>query len=825
MVESINFNDSNWDKVSIPHGLDLLPEEASGDRNYQGIAYYRKHFSIDSKHKGEKIILYFEAIMGKSKIWFNGKLVKEHFGGYLPVIVSIEKDINFDKENVLVVLADNSNDSTYPPGKPQQIMDFTYMGGIYRDCFLITHKKTYLTDANSENEIAGGGVVMWSSDVSREEATVHFKTHLRNETDESQKGVFKIILTDENGTKIASVKKDYSIPTNSTTYINVQIKVNQPQLWSPESPNLYWAYFTLTDRKGKVIDGYKKQIGIRSVEFKGKEGLFLNGEHYPYKLMGVNRHQDFAIIGNAMPNSLHYRDAQKLKEAGVRIVRSAHYPQDPAFMDACDRLGIFVIVATPGWQFWNNDPIFEKRVLSDIRNMIRRDRNHPCVFIWEPILNETHFPEQFAFNALETVKQEWPYTQVYSGIDPSSPGSKYFPLIYSAPNSTANGFYHLSTDSMEKMGKVYFTREWGDNVDDWSSNNSDSRVHRSWGEVPMLVQAQHYYDWFEPFLKAKDHHLGGTLWCGIDHFRGYHPQNFYGGLLDPYRQEKYAYRMFMSQRSIQTNPSIDASTGPMVFIAHELSPFSSPDVVVYSNCDEVRLTVFEGGKTYTYQRPKNVINGLCPIITFKNVYNFMQLKALARGNQRSKIYLLAEGLIDGKVVTTYKVRSALKPTRLRLRIDNEHPVIADGSDIAVVIAELVDDEGNIKRLNNDYVRFTIEGEGRLLNPEKDRLQKLDWGTAPILVQTTTVAGKIKIRVELEVTGISTAQPCEFEFSSMPSYQRFIAKESEIATANDQQNYSKNQKKISDKMKSELKKKLNEVYQQQTDFGDQSVTNQ
>ena len=119
------------------------------------------------------------------------------------------------------------------------------------------------------------------------------------------------------------------------------------------------------------------------------------------------------MIGNALPNSLHWRDAKKLRDAGLRVIRNAHYPQDPAFMDACDELGLFVIVNTPGWQFWNDDPIFGQRVYDDIRNMVRRDRNHASVWLWEPILNETWYPEDFARNVADILKEEYPYPYCY----------------------------------------------------------------------------------------------------------------------------------------------------------------------------------------------------------------------------------------------------------------------------------------------------------------------------------------------------------------------------------------------------------------------------
>ncbi|MDP4292655.1 MAG: glycoside hydrolase family 2 protein, partial [Bacteroidota bacterium] len=143
-AESIGFNDSKWGIVSTPHGLELLPKEASGSVNYQGPAWYRKHFKLGKEFEGKKVNLYFEAIMGKSKVWVNGVLVKEQFGGYLPLNIDITKYANLNGDNVVAVWADNSDDPTYPPGKPQSQLDFCYFGGIYRDVWLVSTNKVYI---------------------------------------------------------------------------------------------------------------------------------------------------------------------------------------------------------------------------------------------------------------------------------------------------------------------------------------------------------------------------------------------------------------------------------------------------------------------------------------------------------------------------------------------------------------------------------------------------------------------------------------------------------------------------------------------------------
>ena len=157
-AERTNFDDSKWTLVSLPNGIETLPIEASGCINYQGEVWYRKHFTPEEKWKGKRTFLHFEAIMGKSKVWINGTLVKEHFGGFLPVIADVTEYLNYGQDNIIAVWADNSDDPSYPPGKQQDMLDFTYFGGIYRDCWMIVHNDVFITDPNYENETASGGL-------------------------------------------------------------------------------------------------------------------------------------------------------------------------------------------------------------------------------------------------------------------------------------------------------------------------------------------------------------------------------------------------------------------------------------------------------------------------------------------------------------------------------------------------------------------------------------------------------------------------------------------------------------------------------------------
>ncbi|WP_195434543.1 glycoside hydrolase family 2 TIM barrel-domain containing protein [Parabacteroides merdae] len=828
-AETKEFNDKDWTVVSLPDGIEYLPTEASGCINYQGEVWYRKHFTPDAVLKGKKLFLHFEAIMGKSKVFVNGKLLTEHFGGYLPVIADVTDVLDWNGDNVIAVWADNSDDPSYPPGKAQDVLDYTYFGGIYRDCWLIAHNNVFITDPNYENEVAGGGLFVAFGKVSDALAEVQLKIHVRNATKNPFSGRVEYMLLQPDGTEVARLSDKIQVKAGRATTVSDRMPVKQPMLWTPSTPTLYNLLVRVLDKEGNVIDGYRRRIGIRSIEFKGKDGFYLNGRPYGKPLIGANRHQDFAVVGNAVANSIHWRDAKKLKDVGMEIIRNAHCPQDPAFMDACDELGLFVIVNTPGWQFWNDAPEFAQRVYSDIRNVVRRDRNHPSVWLWEPILNETWYPADFAKNTRDIVDAEYPYPYCYSGSDSEARGHENFPVYFAHPANMQDASKEIDPT------KTYFTREWGDNVDDWSSHNSPSRVARNWGEQPMRVQAQHYACPYYPvtsydvLYKQSPQHVGGCLWHSFDHQRGYHPDPFYGGLMDVFRQPKYSYYMFMAQRPAVKNDR-NAGSGPMVYIAHEMTPFSGKDVTVYSNCDEVRLTFNKGGKTYTYKKDKNRPGMPSPVITFPDVYDFMVDKAFSRTQKQDDVYLLAEGLIDGKVVATHKVVPARRPEKILLWMDNEGTDLkADGSDFVTVVAAVADKNGNIKRLNNYNIRFSIEGEGRLLggpgvlaNPVP-----VKWGTAPVLVQSTLKPGKIRITASVLFEGSQMPISGELEFESKPSvfplvYDAADAARIPLGSASAGQNTASktDAEREVERLRKELNTlKLKEVERQQSEFGE------
>ena len=800
------FDDSEWETVCAPHTVQLVPAEASGGRNYQGVCWYRKHFTMPNDMAGKQALVHFEAIMGKQWVYVNGRLVKEHFGGYLPITIDLSaQGVKAGDKCVIAVKADNSDDKSYPPGKKQSQLDFAYHGGMYRDVWLIGKSPIAITDAIERGQVAGGGVFLHYDRISNKSADVFLDIEI-----EGQGRATVVARIMDANDKLIKILKQSKALSNHTLF-KLHTSLNSPHLWSPEDPYLYTVEIQVMDGK-KSVDGGIVRMGIRKAEFRGKDGFWLNGKPY-HQLVGANRHQDFAYVGNALPNSQQWRDAKRLKDVGYTIVRAAHYPQDPSFMDACDELGLYVIVPTPGWQYWNKDPKWGEMVHQNTRDIIRRDRNHACVLMWEPILNETRYPEEFALQALQITREEFPWPgRPVAAADLNSEGVKdNYDVLYDWADNIANGKY-------DDIDKCIFTREWGEYVDDWYAHNALNRAARGWGEHAQLTQALSLVDTYGMMFRGQRQFIGGCQWHPFDHQRGYHPDAYLGGLYDAFRQKKYAAEAIRLQSTKPTTP-----TNPSLFIAHEMTQSSPADVTIFSNCDSVRLTALNGFAVETLpvvHNPEGVPNA--PVV-FKGFWNFWQARNLSYTQRNwQAVKLVAEGIVDGKVVCREEKMPSRRSTKLRLYADDMgHPLVADGSDFIVVVAEVTDDNGNVRRYAREHVTFTVDGEGTIIgdaailaNP-----REVEWGSAPVLVRSTHKAGKIRIIARPAFEGIHapTADTLTIESipPTLPQYYSEASPLAPISTSGLNSHKTPSRNTMTD---AERKRMLEEVERQQQDFG-------
>lgn len=674
--------------------------EASGCVNRQCRVAYVKRFAWHRTAPDRRVFLHFEAVMGKSEFFVNGQKATEHFGGWLPIHFEITGLVK-DGENEIRVECDNSDDPSYPPGKPQRELDFCYFGGIYRDAWLVE------TGAAAIAEPSSGGV------------------HV--ETVRSGDGLWSVTVSA--GIDTVSVRDASTRVFFEGREVGHDFTVDSPAEWTPDAPNLHFLDVRLY-AGGRETDAVRVRFGFRGVSISSS-GLVLNGKPWR-KLVGVNRHQDFAWLGNALSNSLHWRDAKKYRDAGFTIIRNAHYPQDPAFMDACDELGLFVIENTPGWQFWNDaDPHFAERVYDDIRHVVRRDVSRPSVLFWEPILNETRYPADFASRALGIVREET-RGRGLCACDSWSEGAEGYDIIYFNPT--------VPIRFALKPSQARFVREWGDCVDDWDAQNSPSRVACEWGEGPMIVQAEHYLHGtggrmcLDALLSSPPDMIGGCIWHGADHARGYHPENFLGGIITYDRRPKYSYYALKCALAEK----------PCLFVANALAPYSPQPVTIYANRRyraEWLGEPFEGGMAHDTARINHLNN--------EAVYG--------EGVPMEELVLAVETEDGNKS----QWRWARRLARIDLELDTGGLEIAgDGDDMVVAVATLADATGTPRRYSIEEVIFEAEGCD-IIGPARQRTR---FGEVSVVLRTHGASSPVRLVARLARRGLYTAISTELRFT-------------------------------------------------------------
>ncbi len=729
-----------WEDVNLPHTVRLEPLNASGGRNYQGLCWYRRSFASDRTWKARRVHLVFQAAMQVADVWLNGHHLMTHYGGYLPFTVDITEHLaeGPQGENILTLRLNNADNPEVPPGKPQSDLDFVYFGGLYRGVTLEVLHPIHISDPILADRTAGGGVFVTTPSVSTEAATVSVQTDLQNEASSRYRVTVRQELLDGQS-HIVAMSEQSELAEVGITRFTQQMQVREPRLWHPEEPNLYVLHTTVL-ADGAIVDDQYTRIGIRTVQFDKETGLTINGKKF--FSVGANRHQDHPYVGYALPPSAHVRDAKRLRAAGFTSYRS-HYPQDPAFMDACDELGILAIVSNPGWQYVGDD-VFKERVYQGAREMIRRDRNHPCVVLWEAQLNESD-NSSLAAKLYGIVHEEFPGRDCYAAGD--------------RLRKPVAGFSGWDVEYSNNDGsRPLWIREWGDHVDNWTDQQGSARTPREWGETPMLIQAARHVQVLDEIFSRVNGTLaegtsrpsGADLWAGIDAYRGYHHQPFYGGPLDLFRFPKFDYFMFQSQRE----PALKiagAESGPMVFIANFASLQSPTTVTVFSNCEEVRL--FQNDKEVATQKPDAGYHLPHPPFTFNlSQFSDSQSMLFSTGVARPGTPIgevRAEALIGGKVLATHELRAPGVPTHIELHLDGcGIDLIADGADWIRVYAHICDARGTTYPHGEDEVTFAVSGEGRVIgnsaigaNP-----MRAEAGIATALIQASATPGHITVQV-------------------------------------------------------------------------------
>ena len=731
-AEGVSFDDSGFVDVTIPHVMRL--EKKHNDTTngvYKGVGWYRRYFTLDESYQGKKLQLKFEGVMTDSDIYLNGEKIYTRNGGYMGFTIDITDKVLWDQENVLALRVSNADNPDTPPGRPDSNLDFHYYGGIYRDVELEVSEMTYVTDELAANEVAGGGVFITYPEVNEDSADVHVKTHVQNDNSEAKTVYTKQILKDADGNVVAeSTSAQQEIPSGQGVHFEQDMTVDNPNLWGVDDPYLY-QLVTQVYEDGVQVDEVENHAGIRTIAYK-PDGFYLNGERI--YLRGANRHQSFQNVGDAAPNSMQYRDAVIMKENGFNAVRATHYPQDPAFLDACDELGLLVIECQPGWQNFTNSQAFYDNTIRDTREMIRRDRNRPSVILWETSLNETHYSEQWAKDATTAAHEEYPGDQLFTAADYGLQGTLY-DVCYKVQDTQ---WSNNPADWVDyDPNKPFFTREWGD-------YEGSSKAMRKDGEAAMNTQimtrqrylnGNGYSDWGG--LDASERIGGHFLWSWNDYTRGSNTVTLGSGTVDIDRYEKYCYYWLQSMQ-----PADNPVYGPMIFISTAYTENSSLTVPVYSNCDSVRL--YQNG-TLVKEITREEAGASVPNIMKKGGSPIFQFEL----SQFEAGTLKAEGIVDGQVVTQHEVTTPGQAVALELEVrDRGLAPVADGSDLIPVHIKAVDANGTVVPDFDGRVHVSVTGNGKLVGEDIPRIkvedQKLENGIGFAFVRASDVAGDVTI---------------------------------------------------------------------------------
>ena len=642
-------SDVKWEKISLPHSWNTT--DINQDTGYyRGVGWYKKTIYVPASWQSKNIYLCFEGANQVAEVYVNGQLAGKHIGGYTAFSFPIGKLLNYSSSqltaNVILVKLDNSNNENIPP----LTADFTFFGGIYRDVYLISVNPVHFNADSS----ASSGIRIKTTQVSDTEANIEVDGALANATEDKRKVKIISSVFTADGKLVKEIKTSISLPANSLINFTQQINsILKPHLWSPDDPYLYHVVSSVYENEGNLVDQLTNPLGLRWFRFDAATGFYLNGK--PIKLIGANRHQDYKEMANALPDALHERDMQLLKAMGANFIRISHYPQDPAVLEACDRLGLLASMEIPIVNRITQSAEFTENCKRMQLEMIRQNYNHPSIIIWA-YMNEVLLVPRFQRDSPEQQKYFEDVAKLAKTLDDVT--RKEDPSRYTMISC------HGDFDRYNKTGITQIPQIIGWNLYyGWYINGFEGfgefldRHHRELPDKPMIVTEYgadgdtrlHSFDperfdktieyqtlYHKKYLKeimSRPFVSGGAMWCLVD-FNSYNrvdaaPHTNTKGVATDERVPKDVYYYY--QANLLKQPFIKIGSRNWKYrggIADEQSECIQP-VEVYSNLPEVSLWL--NGKLLSTRPVKDKVALFN--VPFKNGIN--SLKASGMNDQIS----------------------------------------------------------------------------------------------------------------------------------------------------------------------------------------------
>lgn len=698
----------DWTEVSLPHTTKIEPLVVNDQ--WKGVAFYKRTLEKKPNWNNKSVLLKFEGAMRVADVWLNGIHLYRNYGGFLPFTIDITEHLVTQTDNTLLVKLNNHDLATTGP-KPLHLLDFNTYGGLYRGVSLIVKPLIHITDEIHADVKGSGGIIIDYPLVTTEKAVVSVGTHILNKHPNSKPFILKHrLLMGE--VEMMSKEVELQLQAGESRQFDISLEVQKPKLWSPKAPNLY-QLVTYILLNGKTVDVKSTTLGIRKFTFDRDNNLLINNEKT--FLRGVNRHQEYPHIGYALSDAAQYRDAIKIKSAGFDYVRVAHYPMSPAFMSAADQIGLVVLNAIPGWQYYSHSTQFRDYIIDACRKMIRRDRNHPSVLAWECSLNETDMPTHIIQELHNTVKEEMPTSFSagwMAGYDIFLQARQHR-LQHYTPTKVP---YIVS----EYGDWEYFAQNAGLAQDAWADlmpSERSSRQLLSSGEKRLLQKALNVQEAHNDNFNTPA--FADGYWVMFDYNRGYADDLEASGIMSIHRLPKFSYYFFQSQRPPNFTSDF-AEVGPMVYIASNWNEASSSKVTVFSNAQQVEL--FLNNKSLGRKKGNETAlsNNL-----FAKPFTF-ETKGFEPGTLKAMAY------IDDKLAATHQVDTAGEGVSLTVNVDTSRvPLQLDQQDTVFVYANLLDKFNNQSKHSGTEVVFETRGDISLVGLSKTTTQN---GIAAVLLK-------------------------------------------------------------------------------------------
>ena len=730
-AEAAGFDDSAFERVVIPHTNTRLPWHNFDDKDYEFVSTYRRRFRLPQSAAGKRVFVDFEGVMTASTVWINGAPLGEYRGGFTPFSFELTPHLRQDAENVLVVQVDSTERSDIPPFGYE--IDYMTFGGIYREVALRIVPSTYIDNifARPKDVLSGAPSLdvdcFLAGDVGTD-GRLSLEVELRDGDQVVAKATHAIprsSTANKSGTAGTPASTQVDPVTSAPVYASVQtsddparhtVSLNglaNVKLWDLATPHLYTVHVRLL-QSGQTLDEDTRRLGFREAIFTD-HGFSLNGKIL--KLRGLDRHQTFPFVGQAMPARAQRQDAKILRNnLHCNIVRTSHYPQSRHFLDCCDEIGLLVLEEIPGWQHIG-DEAWKQVAIDNVGRMIRRDWNHPSIILWGVRINESKDDHDFYVrtNALAHALDGTRPTGGIRNFAESELLEDVFTVNdFGFPLRKPNHPRYLNT---EFVGHTFPTKTTDDDERQREHTLRHARIHNQLASDPQYA--------------------GGIGWCAFDYNThsnfGSGDRICYHGVTDIFREPKAAAGFYKSQ----CDPEEEIVLEPAFHWARGDESVGFTKAVICSNCDH--LKVFTRADSLE-GNPWMPLDELDPDRTEFQYLKYPPFVLDVRKYRAGWGDLRIDGYLNGKQVISKSLSGRGVDTKFSLAPD-DLTLKADGADTTRVVFRVTDEFGALRTYANDPVSFTLEGPAELIG---DNPFSLIGGTGAVWIRAGEEAGTVSL---------------------------------------------------------------------------------